>query len=80
MFESRTDLNRRSSGGNLRSGLLRGNGLERLCIDVCTFLFLDHLVISEEIRIAVTGTYQLRNFLHPLTLFAMLQGRTACQL
>ena len=80
MFGFRTDLNRRSSGGILRSGLLRDNGLERLCIDVCTFLFLGHLVISEDIRLAVTGTYQLRNFLHLLTLFAVSQGRTACQL
>jgi hypothetical protein len=46
MFGYRIDLNLRSSGGILRNGLLRDNGLGRLCIGVCTFLFLDHLLIS----------------------------------
>jgi hypothetical protein len=46
MFGFRIDLNRRSSDGILRSGLLRDNGLGRLCKGGCTFLFLDHLSVS----------------------------------
>jgi hypothetical protein len=51
MFEFRIDLNRRSSDGNLHSGLLRDNGLGRLCTGECTFLFLDHLVVSRHRRL-----------------------------
>jgi hypothetical protein len=46
MFGFRTDRNRRSSGGNLHSGLLRDTGSRRLCIGECTFPFLVHLVVS----------------------------------
>lgn len=51
MFGFQIDLNRRSSGGILRSGLLRDIGLGRLCIGGCTFLFLDHLVVSRHRRL-----------------------------
>lgn len=50
MFGFRIILNRRNSGGILRNGLLRDNGLGRLCIDGCTFLYLDHLVVSRRLR------------------------------
>jgi hypothetical protein len=51
MFGFRINRNRRSSGGILHSGLLRGSGLGRLYIGACTFLFLDHLLVSDSMGI-----------------------------
>jgi len=80
-FEYQTTQSRHSNGGILRSDRLRGNGLGRLCIGVCTFLSRDHLSVSKGSvgRMWEIWTYPQRNFLRLLEPFEVSLGRTADQ-